>query len=66
MQKGPREQHHTEFLDEDLRPYADQWAFLASIRRVSPLAAEQLVMEAQRDGDLIGVRISTADDDDQP
>ena len=66
LQKVPRNQHHTEFLDERLCPHPDQWAFLSSVQRMSQFAAEKLITEAQRDGDLIGVRISIADDQDQP
>ena len=31
LQKAPREKGFSEFVDADLRPYRDQWAFLASI-----------------------------------
>ena len=33
---------------------------------MSPLAVEGLVAQAQQEGDLIGIRISVADDEDQP
>lgn len=39
LQKGPREQGFSVFVDLDLRPYPDQWAFLASIQ---PLAAQDI------------------------
>ncbi|MEO8026939.1 MAG: restriction endonuclease subunit R, partial [Bryobacteraceae bacterium] len=66
LQKGPRAEHHTEFLDDSFAPHLDQWALLSSIQRMTQSAAERLILEAQRDGDLIGVRISAADDEDQP
>ncbi|MGD0302430.1 MAG: DEAD/DEAH box helicase family protein [Bryobacteraceae bacterium] len=66
LQKVPRESGFTEFLDDELRPHADQWSYLASIQRVSQLAAERLIAEALQQGDLIGVRIACMDDDDQP
>ena len=28
LQKNPRDSGFTEFLDDEMRPYADQWAFL--------------------------------------
>ena len=34
LQKGPREQGHSVFIDDHLEPWADQWAFLASIRKL--------------------------------
>jgi hypothetical protein len=39
LQKGPREQGFSVFVDADLRPYPDQWAFLASIQ---PMAAHDI------------------------
>ena len=66
LQKGPRAEHNTEFLDEQFRPYPDQWAYLAAVERMNPVAVETLVARAQQEGDLIGIRISAADDEDQP
>ena len=47
LQKGPREQGNSVFLDDDLVPWADQWAFLASVRRIG---------RAQVEGDRPGGR----------
>lgn len=66
LQKGSRESGYTEFLDDNLQPYPDQWSFLASIRRIPQSAAERLISEALQHGDLIGVRIASVDDEDQP
>jgi hypothetical protein len=33
LQKGPRKQDNTVFLDSSFMPWADQWAFLASVAR---------------------------------
>lgn len=66
LQKGPRESGFTEFLDDELRPYADQWGFLYSVRRVSQSLVERLISEALKHGDLIGVRIATVDDENEP
>ncbi len=35
LQHGPRQQGNTVFLDADLQPYPDPWAFLASLPRLS-------------------------------
>lgn len=43
LQKGPREQENTVFLDKSLRSISDQWGYLASIRRVAPNVLERLV-----------------------
>jgi superfamily II DNA or RNA helicase len=52
------------FIDSDFHPYPDQWQFLSTIRRLSANVAEEIVSEAQRKGDLIGVRMSIGDDED--
>ncbi len=36
------------------------------MKRISPLTVEALVAQAQQEGDLIGIRVSVADDEDQP
>src|SRR5712691_11311256 len=64
LQFAPRKAGNTKFIDPDFRPYPDQWQFLATIRRMPVDAAEEIVAEAQRKGDLIGVRMSIADDED--
>src|SRR5580658_6599232 len=66
LQKVPRESGFTEFLDDELRPHADQWSYLASLRRMSQSAAEQLISDALQHGDLIGVRIASIDDENEP
>ena len=46
LQKQPRQFQNTVFLDGDFKPYADQWAFLASLVRTSRARAEALVRDA--------------------
>jgi hypothetical protein len=65
LQKLPRADGNSVFVDGEFRPYDDQWAFLASVRRMPVSAVEAVVLEAQRGGDLIGVRISSAEDEGQ-
>ena len=64
LQRVPRKQDNSVFIDPDFHPYPDQWQFLSTIRRMPVDAAEEIVAEAQRKGDLIGVRMSVADDED--
>jgi superfamily II DNA or RNA helicase len=64
LQFAPRKSDNSVFIDTSLRPYPDQWEFLSTIRRMSTTAAEEVIADAQRNGDLIGVRISIADDED--
>ena len=63
LQFAPRKLGNSVFIDADFNPYPDQWHFLSTIRRMAGDAAEQIVAEAQRKGDLIGVRMSIADDE---
>ncbi len=64
LQFAPRRSGNSVFVDTDLRPYPDQWEFLSTIRRMSVATAEEVVADAQQNGDLIGVRISIADEED--
>ena len=64
LQFAPRRSGNSVFVDTDLRPYPDQWEFLSIITRMSSTATEEIIADAQRSGDLIGVRISVTDDDD--
>lgn len=46
LQKAPREQGRSVFVDESFRPYADQWAYLASIQPVGADVIEQTILSA--------------------
>jgi superfamily II DNA or RNA helicase len=63
LQKLPRADGNSVFVDTEFRPYGDQWTFLASVKRMPVSAVEAVVLEAQRNGDLIGVRIASAEDE---
>ncbi len=65
LQKVPRANGNSVFVDAEFRPYPDQWRFLASLEKMSADAVEKVVLEAQRRGDLIGVRIGIAEDEGQ-
>lgn len=64
LQMIPRKSGNSMFVDSELRPYPDQWRLLTEMRRMTGVAAETLIAEAQRNGDLIGVRISLTDEED--
>ncbi len=65
LQKQPRANGNSEFLDEDGTPYLDQWKFLSSIQRMSRSAVENIVQDAGRRGRIVNVRIATPDDDEE-
>jgi superfamily II DNA or RNA helicase len=67
LQGRARELGNSVFIDEDLRPYEDQWAFLAAIPRLSANAAAEIVGDAEMRGRVLGVRMLVEDEDaDEP
>jgi hypothetical protein len=65
LQHQPRQDGNTLFLDDDLDPIADQWAFLSSLPRISPAAVELLVRQAEDRGQVIGVSRANTDDGEE-
>jgi superfamily II DNA or RNA helicase/very-short-patch-repair endonuclease len=67
LQRRPRETGSSVFVDEQFQPYKDQWAFLASVRKITRTQAEALAREAERRGRITGVRLAlTEEDEDLP
>ncbi|OGV46889.1 MAG: restriction endonuclease subunit R [Lentisphaerae bacterium GWF2_57_35] len=67
LQKRPREQGHSVFLDEQLRPHEDQWAFLSTIKKIEQSEIEGLVRAAETRNRVVGVRfVLSNEDDDTP
>jgi len=64
LQFVPRKAGNSVFVDSDFQPFPDQWEFLSTIERMRAEAAEVIVAEAQRKGDLIGVRMSSTEQED--
>jgi len=64
LQKRARSRGNTLFLDENLIPHADQWAFLASIRKISRSEVEALVRNAESRGRVIGARVAAPEEND--
>jgi superfamily II DNA or RNA helicase/very-short-patch-repair endonuclease len=62
LQRAARKQDHTVFLDGALVPWADQWAFLSSLRKIGRPQIEQIVEDAERRGRILGVRLPPQDD----
>ena len=54
LQKTAREKFNSEFIDEHFQSYADQWAFLSTIQRISQNRIEALVSELG-DGHELGI-----------
>lgn len=66
LQKGPRQQGNSVFVDDEFRPYDDQWNFLASLRRLSRAEVADFVDQASAAGRIVGVRLPLDDDDEEP
>ncbi len=66
LQNGPRQMGNSVFVDDELRPYDDQWAFLSSLRRMSRAEVANLVDQASAAGRIVGVRLPLDDDDEEP
>lgn len=67
LQRQARDHDNSVFVEDSLRPYPDQWAFLASVQRVSRPQLDGLVQAAEGRGRIVGVRMAaTEGDDDAP
>jgi len=62
LQKGPRESGCTVFVDAELQPYSDQWAFLASIRPMTAQDIEPTILQAT--GGVHPLDVTFIDDED--
>jgi hypothetical protein len=63
LQKEPRDRGNSVFLDADLNPSADQWAFLAGLQKLGREQIERTVQMAERRGRVLGVRLPPQEDD---
>jgi hypothetical protein len=63
LQKVPRRAGNSVFVDERLEPFPDQWRYLTEIPRMERVAVEQLVRGLERNGNVVGVRMSLVDED---
>lgn len=61
LQRHARDQGNTVFVDENLTPYADQWRYLASIARITLATLETIAVAAERDQQVVGVRLAEGD-----
>lgn len=66
LQKGPRANGYSVFVDENLNPHPDQWAFLASIRLMSFSDLENAVQQVSGDTHPLDVSFITEEDQQEP
>ena len=62
LQRVPGEKGNSVFINEEFEPYPDEWMFLSAIERIQLEKVETVVQEATRNGTILGVRISLADE----
>jgi len=68
LQGRARARGNSIFVDDELRSYDDQWAFLASVQPMDPASVTARVLDAEAGGGLFGgVRLPVEDEDaDEP
>ena len=64
LQHGPRAKDNTVFVDEEFAPFPDQWAYLAGVQRIPASTVERVAADAQRSGQVLGVRTSGLEEED--
>ena len=62
LQKVPRESGRSVFVDASLRPYGDQWAYLAAIQSMAPHDIEPTILRAT--GGVHPLDVTFIDDED--
>lgn len=67
LQKKPRDRYNSVFIDQDLNPYPDQWAYLSSVQRMSRQVLERILKNVQDEGEFTGVPAVVLDEnEDEP
>lgn len=66
LQKEASKFGNSLFIDDNFRPYSDQWRFLCSIKKFPINEAEHLANNAAAQGKVIGVRVSPMEETDPP
>lgn len=66
LQKLPRENGGSVFVDEALRPYPDQWTFLASVQPMAPRDIEPTILRATGGSHPLDITFITEEDQQEP
>jgi hypothetical protein len=66
LQHGPRALGNSVFVDDEFRPYEDQWAFLSTVRRMTLSEVRAINDVAVAKGRVLGVRLPVDNDDEEP
>ncbi len=57
LQKVPKENGNTLFIDMNFEPYPDQWEYLSSVKRMSCEEVEKIIEKAAKRGRILGVKM---------
>ena len=63
LQKKPRENGNSVFVNEHFIPFEDQWAFLSSLHRMTRAEIQAVVRHAEKQDELLGIRLPVTDED---
>lgn len=66
LQKEASKFGNSLFVNDNFKPYPDQWEFIGSIKKMPIDEVEHLANNAAAQGKVIGVRISPVEDTDPP
>ena len=64
LQKKPRERGNSVFVDNNFIPYPDQWAYLSTIKRISLGELNPLIVKAEQQNRILGVKLPIAEEDE--
>jgi len=65
LQREAKMKNHSLFLDDNMSPYADQWTFLASIKRVDETKLDSLIQSAVMRNELLPVVYDPVETEDE-
>jgi len=66
LQKRPREKGHSVFVDDNFKPYADQWAFLAGLPTMTPASVANVIIRATGGAHPLDVAFISDEDQSEP
>ncbi len=64
LQRRPRTEGNSVFIDDALEPHEDQWAILSSMQRMPRATVDEIGNRAGQRGRILGVRVASPDDID--
>jgi hypothetical protein len=66
LQKKPREQGRSVFVDEQLVPFADQWVFLATLQPLTAVELEKAIERASQGRSPLDVGFTVDEEENKP